>query len=150
MSRIFSFELQYASPALRSKIATIVSETQLRQWARACFKSNASITVRFVNTAEAHDLNLFFRGIDQPTNVLTFSYQTLRTRVEADIILCLPVLRSEAKAQHKTLVAHLAHLLIHGCFHAGGYDHTKPSDAKKMEALEVKMMRTLGFANPYL
>ena len=65
------------------------------------FKNSAHITLRFVNKAEAHDLNLFFRGYDKPTNVLTFAYESDQSTVEADIVLCLPILRSEAKTQKK-------------------------------------------------
>jgi probable rRNA maturation factor len=44
----------------------------------------------------------------------------------------------------------LAHLIIHGCLHAQGYDHENDRDAKKMEALEIKILKTLGFTNPYV
>ena len=84
------------------------------------------------------------------SNVLTFAYESDQSMVEADIVLCLPILRSEAKAQKKSLQAHLAHLTIHGCLHAIGYDHLKPADAKKMEALEIKLLHSFGFQNPYL
>jgi probable rRNA maturation factor len=146
----FSLDLQYASLALQSQLKKIASEQQLRNWVKACFKNRAHITLRFVNKAEAHDLNLFFRGFDKPTNVLTFAYESDQSTVEADIVLCLPILRSEAKTQKKSLQAHLAHLTIHGCLHAIGYGHLKPVDAKKMEALEIILLQSFGFHNPYL
>jgi len=61
----------------------------------------------------------------------------------------LPIVREEAKEQSKTLKAHLAHLLIHGCLHAQGHDHMNTSQAKKMESLEIKLLESLGFSNPY-
>lgn len=149
MSQTLNLDLQFATQALQNQVLRIASLAQIRKWARACFQSNAMLTIRFVNKAEAHDLNLFFRGFDQPTNVLTFSYPTQGKLIEADIVLCLPILRAEAKEQQKSLVAHLAHLLIHGCLHAKGYDHLKTKDAKNMEALEIKILRSLGFPNPY-
>jgi probable rRNA maturation factor len=60
------------------------------------------------------------------------------------------VIQKEAKLQEKTLKAHLAHLIIHGCLHAQGYDHENDRDTKKMEALEIKILKTLGFTNPYV
>jgi probable rRNA maturation factor len=149
MSRTLDLDLQFATSALQNQVLRIASLAQIRKWAGACFQSKAMLTIRFVNQAEAHDLNLFFRGFDKPTNVLTFSYPTQGKSIEADIVLCLPILRAEAKEQQKSLVAHLAHLLIHGCLHAKGYDHLKPKDAKQMEALEINILQSLGFANPY-
>ncbi|WP_108509082.1 rRNA maturation RNase YbeY [Polynucleobacter acidiphobus] len=149
MSQTLNLDLQFATQGLQSQVLRIASLAQIRKWAGACFQSKAILTIRFVNKAEAHDLNLFFRSFDKPTNVLTFSYPTQGKSIEADIVLCLPILRKEAKEQQKPLVAHLAHLLIHGCLHAKGYDHLKPKDAKKMEALEIKILQSLGFANPY-
>jgi probable rRNA maturation factor len=149
MSRTLNLDLQFATSALQNQVLRIASLAQIRKWAGACFQSKAILTIRFVNQAEAHDLNLFFRGFDKPTNVLTFSYPTQGKSIEADIVLCLPILRAEAKEQQKSLVAHLAHLLIHGCLHAKGYDHLKPKDAKQMEALEINILQSLGFANPY-
>jgi len=149
MSQTLNLDLQFATQALQNQVLRIASLAQIRKWAGACFQSKAMITIRFVNKAEAHDLNLFFRGFNKPTNVLTFSYPTKGKSIEADIILCLPILRAEAKEQRKSLVAHLAHLLIHGCLHAKGYDHLKSKDAKQMEALEINILQSLGFANPY-
>lgn len=149
MGQTLNLDLQFATRALQKQVLGIASLAQIRRWAGACFQSKATLTIRFVNKAEAHDLNLYFRGFDKPTNVLTFSYSIEGKSIEADIVLCLPILRAEAKEQQKSLVAHLAHLLIHGCLHAKGYDHLRPKDAKRMEALEIKILQSLGFPNPY-
>jgi probable rRNA maturation factor len=60
------------------------------------------------------------------------------------------VVEREAKEQGKTLQAHYAHLLVHGCLHAQGYDHELgEAEAEEMEALEIQIMQKLGFDNPY-
>jgi probable rRNA maturation factor len=100
--------------------------------------------------AEGKKLNLAFRKKDAATNVLTFPYELTKSNVHADIIFCLPVLQKEAKVQGKTLKAHLAHLIVHGCLHAQAYDHETKKDAEKMEASEVRILKKLGFSNPYL
>jgi probable rRNA maturation factor len=143
MNKLPSIELQYASTALKTKVMTIASEREIAQWAKKCFTNFGRITVRFINKAEAHDLNLFFRGFDKPTNVLTFPYHN------KDIVLCMPIVCQEAKMQGKSVKDHLAHLLIHGCLHAQGHDHMSKAQANKMEALEVKLLASIGVSNPY-
>jgi rRNA maturation RNase YbeY len=67
-----------------------------------------------------------------------------------DLVICPEVLRSEAKLQGKTMHAHWAHLIVHGSLHLIGYDHETSVDAPRMERREVKVLRKLGFDNPYL
>jgi probable rRNA maturation factor len=70
--------------------------------------------------------------------------------VTADLVLCGPVVAREAAAQGKSLQAHYAHLLVHASLHAQGYDHeSNELDALEMEALEVLLLGSLGFDNPY-
>jgi len=66
-----------------------------------------------------------------------------------DIVVCLPVVRREAHAQHKTLRAHLAHLVVHGMLHLQGYDHQRDADAAAMESRETEILRRLRYADPY-
>ncbi|MCF6253770.1 MAG: rRNA maturation RNase YbeY, partial [Thiomicrorhabdus sp.] len=66
-----------------------------------------------------------------------------------DLAICADVVKQEALAQHKTLEAHWAHMIVHGTLHLQGFDHIEEADALEMEALEVKIMRKLGYANPY-
>jgi probable rRNA maturation factor len=116
----------------------------------------AALTVRFVGAGEGRRLNRQFRGRDYATNVLSFGYDApgvSRARSAAplcgDIVLCVPVLRREARAQRKPLRAHCAHLVIHGALHLSGFDHEKAKDAKVMEALETGLLDSLGYDDPY-
>ncbi len=120
-----------------------------RLWMAQALQRDAEITVRVVGLEEAQALNRDYRQKDYATNVLTFDYTQTPT-VTADLVLCGPVVEREAAEQGKTLAAHYAHLLIHATLHAQGYDHeTNERDALEMEALEVLLMGSLGFANPY-
>lgn len=112
-------------------------------------KCGGLLTLRFVNAAEGKKLNTAFRGKDYATNVLTFAYESSKKNVVADIIFCLPVIQKEAKSQGKLVKAHLAHLIVHGCLHAQGFDHELVKDANIMEAHEVRLLKTFGFSNPY-
>ena len=71
------------------------------------------------------------------------------TTAYADIVLCTDVLIREAEEQHKTLIEHAAHLVIHGVLHAQGYDHIQDDEAETMEALETGILAKLGFEDPY-
>ena len=105
-------------------------------------------TVRFVGAREGRTLNALFRGKDYATNVLTFVYDDAG-ELTGDLVLCVPVLRREAKSQGKSVIAHCTHLLVHGLLHLQGYDHERAADAARMERREVALLATLGFANPY-
>ena len=142
-------ELQYASPAIEATLISQVSDILIKKWVKAASALSGQLTLRFVNAAEGKKLNFAFRKKDKATNVLTFPYELSKSTVSADIIFCLPVLQKEAKEQGKSLKAHLAHLIVHGCLHAQAYDHETKKDAQKMEALEVQILKKLGFSNPY-
>ena len=144
-----TIDLQYASLAIESAVSKAVSSALIKKWVKSTTPLNGLITLRFVNAAEGKKLNFAFRQKDYATNVLTFPYELSKNNLVADIIFCLPVLQKEAKEQSKSLKAHLAHLIVHGCLHAQGHDHELDRDAKKMEALEIQILQKLGFANPY-
>ena len=142
-------DLQYASTAIESALGKIASPNLIKKWVKSATPLGGLITLRFVNAAEGKKFNLAFRQKDYATNVLTFPYELSKNELIADIIFCLPVLQKEAKEQDKLLKAHLAHLIVHGCLHAQGFDHEAAKDAQKMETLEIQTLQKMGFANPY-
>jgi probable rRNA maturation factor len=101
--------------------------------------------LRIVGEREARRLNATFRKKNKATNVLSFAYGDGC----GDVVLCHPVIAREARAQGKTLAAHYAHLVVHGILHLRGYDHEKKRDALRMEQREVRLLRRLGFPDPY-
>jgi probable rRNA maturation factor len=121
---------------------------KVARWLRHALQTDAEITVRIVDAEEGQALNRDYRKKDYATNVLTFDY-TQEPLVTADLVLCAPVVATEAKEQGKTLQEHYAHLLVHGALHAQGWDHDEDEDAQVMELRESEIMTRLGFANPY-
>lgn len=123
----------------------------LRRWVKAALFKSAEVTLRFVDSIEGLSLNNSYRGKNYATNVLTFFYSDPEQDqiVQTDIVLCPEVIEREAKAQDKELIAHYAHLIIHGILHAQGYSHDEEEEAKKMESLEISLLAKLEFANPY-
>ncbi|HZI85066.1 MAG TPA: rRNA maturation RNase YbeY [Casimicrobiaceae bacterium] len=124
----------------------------LRRWVRAALgpsTRSANITLRFVDSDEGRDLNRRYRSRRDATNVLSFVYDDEPGRCEGDIVLCASVLRREAAAQGKPLVAHCAHLVVHGVLHLQGEDHEDPVEAARMKAQETAILARLGFSDPY-
>ena len=138
-----AFTVQYALSAGR-----MPSRQRLRSWACAALLGDAQVTLRLVGGREGRTLNRDFRGKDHATNVLTFVYEANPPR-RGDIVLCVPVLAREARAQRKPVESHYAHMLVHGMLHLQGYDHETIRDARIMEAIESEIVMKLGYADPY-
>jgi probable rRNA maturation factor len=128
--------------------AGLPASRTLRRWVTAALERNAQLTLRFVSAREGRRLNRQYRGKDHATNVLTFDYEQ-GPQTHADIVICVPVVQREARAQRKTLRDHLAHLIIHGTLHAQGFDHLRSSDARRMQLREIELLDALGIPNPY-
>jgi len=98
-------------------------------------------------------LNKQFRGKDGPTNVLSFPPPPDDPAAEGflgDIALAAETIVEEAQFQGKRFEHHAAHLAVHGFLHLVGYDHTtSAADAEAMEALERKILASIGIADPY-
>ena len=126
----------------------IPTSTQFRKWVKAALTQNAEITIRIVDEPEGQDLNKKFRGKKAATNVLTFFYDDILP-LTGDIVLCAAVIEKEAQQQNKSLVAHYAHLTVHGVLHLQGFDHENDKDAATMEKIETNIVTGLGYNDPY-
>ncbi len=151
MGSIF-VDLQIAT----ENIEGLPTEEQIVQWATAAVQpegDEVEMTVRIVDEAESHELNLTYRGKDRPTNVLSFPFECpdeVELPLLGDLVICRQVVEREAAEQEKPLMAHWAHMVVHGCLHLLGYDHIEDDEAEEMESLETQIMQGLGFDDPYL
>ncbi|EOC0585731.1 rRNA maturation RNase YbeY [Cronobacter sakazakii] len=131
-------------------------EAQFQTWLNAVvpqFQEESEVTVRLVDEAESHDLNLTYRGMDKPTNVLSFPFEAppgIDMPLLGDLIICRQVVEREAREQEKPLEAHWAHMVVHGSLHLLGYDHIEDDEAEEMEGIETEIMLALGFDDPYI
>ncbi len=116
------------------------------------------VTIRIVDSAESQTLNESFRGSKSATNVLSFpaGKDPLPPQSNSgeppelgDLVICLPLVYSEAEQQQILPLAHLSHLVVHGTLHLVNYTHDRAADAGKMESLESEIMGKLGFSDPY-
>ena len=151
MGSIF-VDLQIAT----ENIEGLPTEEQIVQWATAAVQpegDEVEMTVRIVDEAESHELNLTYRGKDRPTNVLSFPFECpdeVELPLLGDLVICRQVVEREAAEQDKPLMAHWAHMVVHGSLHLLGYDHVEDNEAEEMESLETQIMQGLGFDDPYL
>jgi probable rRNA maturation factor len=139
----------HASIQFASEDKNLPTRAQFCKWAKAALRVDTEVTIRIVDEAEGRALNRDYRNKDYATNVLTFPL-TEEPYLMGDIIICAPVVAKEATEQHKDLLAHYAHLTVHGILHLHGYDHETDAQAELMEALETAIVTKLGYASPYL
>ncbi|HEY0973861.1 MAG TPA: rRNA maturation RNase YbeY [Solimonas sp.] len=119
----------------------------LHAFARAALPTrHGELTIRIVGEAESRRLNRDYRGKDKPTNVLSFHGEGA---VLGDLVICAPVVAREAREQNKPVRSHWAHMVVHGCLHLQGLDHENDDEAARMEAREIRILKTLGLPDPY-
>lgn len=143
----------------RAAGAAFVDAKKPRAFNGRNFEMNILLTDDKMIKALNHD----YRGMNKPTNVLSFpQFDLRRLRADAfahhpspspiplgDIVLAWETLNRECKEQKKTLENHAVHLVVHGTLHLLGYDHMKAKDAKTMEKLECDILESMGYPDPY-
>ena len=147
---MIELDLQVASDGQAPSLA------QLQQWCAQALRqrsADSELTIRLVDEAEGRELNNTWRHKDYATNVLSFPADVpeglLDIPLLGDLVICVPVVEREAAEQGKSLEAHWAHLVIHGCLHLLGYDHIDDAEAEEMESLEQNLLAELGHPDPY-
>ncbi len=131
------------------------TRVQIGKWLRRSLQykfTTSIISISIVDSQTSQELNLDYRGIDKPTNVISLEYAASREQfalLSGELILCDEVIIREAQEQGKPVLAHYAHMIIHGMLHLQGYDHLDEQEANQMEALEINLLQQLGFVNPY-
>jgi probable rRNA maturation factor len=119
--------------------------------------ADAELAVMLTDDAGIRTLNLNWRSVDKPTNVLSFpalqpagGYEPDDApRMLGDIAIAYETTRREADEEQKPFGHHLSHLAVHGFLHLVGYDHEKDGEAEQMESLERDILARLGVPDPY-
>ncbi len=141
--REFEFAAWHA--ALCAGLST-VSEHNVRA------RVHGEVCVSLIGTDQSRNLNLTYRGKDKATNVLSFPAEVDLPELNllGELAICYPLVESEARAQGKSTIHHLAHLYVHGTLHLLGFDHETAADAEVMEGLEREVLATINIADPYV
>lgn len=148
--------------------STLPHPSQFRDWISATLEDKidcAEMTIRIVDEDEITDLNRQYRKQNKPTNVLSFpgktNFEDLKfdeshlQEIEitkdylGDIVICAQVMEKEANELEKDLIAHWAHIVVHGALHLLDFTHDTPENAQTMEGMETEIMVKLGFEPPY-
>jgi probable rRNA maturation factor len=131
-------------------------QKQIQRWVDAAldgFNQDTEIVVRIVDEQESAELNEQYRHKPGPTNILSFPVEIpegIELNLLGDLVVCAPVLEKEALEQHKALIDHWAHIIVHGVLHLLGYDHIDETQAELMENKEITILNTLNIKNPYI
>lgn len=115
--------------------------------------AGAEVAVVLSDDAAVQMLNRDWRGLDQPTNVLSFPAAKSASRdapaILGDVVIAYETVAREAASEGKRFAEHLAHLAVHGFLHLLGYDHRDDEEAEVMERLEAGVLAELGISDPY-
>jgi probable rRNA maturation factor len=148
--------MNYLELQIATTVTELPTEQQFQLWLDTVLAgqiTDTEVVIRLVDNEESAELNLQYRHKPGPTNILSFPFEApegMELDLLGDLLICAPLIASEAEAQHKTVLHHWAHITIHGVLHLLGYDHIDEQDAEQMEALEIEFLSKLNIANPYL
>lgn len=108
---------------------------------------DSEVSINLVNDKQIRTLNKQYRGIDKPTNVLSFELGD--DILLGDIFISLDTVKKQAEEAGISVAEHTAHMVVHGMLHLQGFDHIKDDEAEVMESKEIQILKKLGYKNPY-
>ena len=127
----------------------------VRKVLKATKTKRTGLTIRLSNDKEVKNFNLKWKGINKPTNILSFLNNDKVFSFEnnmiylGDIIIAYDTLLKEVKSRKIDFQDHLSHILIHGILHLKGYTHNKEEDTRLMQNEEKRLLKNLNIKNPY-
>jgi probable rRNA maturation factor len=126
-----------------------------QQWVNTVLTTSENaleILIRLVDEIESAELNERYRHKKGATNILSFPFEppaAVDSPLLGDLVICVPIIETEAQQQQKPLLDHWAHITLHGVLHLCGYNHIEEDEAEIMEAKEIGFLKTLHINNPY-
>jgi probable rRNA maturation factor len=137
--------LWQAEPAAEETVREAVAAAALLS------TSDGEVSIVLTDDSAIRALNRDWRGIDKPTNVLSFPATKADSAPSmlGDIVVAYETLKRECEDEDREFLHHLAHLTVHGFLHLLGYDHQTDAQAEKMEGLESRIMTLMKLPDPY-
>jgi probable rRNA maturation factor len=147
-------DLRIESPLWAGQpLAEITVRKSILAAAAALSTAAGEVSIVLTDDSAIRSLNRNWRGIDKPTNVLSFPASGPDTgegvRLLGDIVIAFETLEQECADENRDFLHHLAHLAVHGFLHLNGYDHQSDAQAEAMEGLESRIMTRLNMPDPY-
>lgn len=147
-------DIQTQSPLWKSQpLAAQTVRDAIAAAAAALSTAAAEVSIVLTDDSAIARLNRDWRGVDKPTNVLSFPAPSQRTdeglQFLGDIVIAYETLKRECDDEDRVFLHHLAHLAVHGFLHLVGYDHQTDTQAEEMEGLESRIMTRLHMPDPY-
>ena len=136
-----------AQPLAEQTIREVISAA-----AGALSTEGGEVSILLTDDSEIARLNRDWRGIDKPTNVLSFPASRVGQgdKLLGDIVIAYETLERESRDESRDFLHHLAHLAVHGFLHLIGFDHETDAQAEEMEGLESRIMMRLNMPDPYV
>lgn len=114
--------------------------------------TDSVFSIIFVDNEKIHELNKQFRGVDRPTDVISFALEDAEEeflstiRVLGDIYISIPKVQEQAKEYGHSEKRELAFLVVHGLLHLLGYDHQTEEEEKVMFQIQEEMLNEEGIS----
>jgi probable rRNA maturation factor len=139
---------------ISERVLGVAADFLARELGQPFPETAPELSLVFTNNDSIQEINAEWRGLDKPTNVLSFPAFPLEPGgmpgpMLGDIVIARETVEQEAVDLDKTFDDHLTHLLVHGFLHLFGYDHMETDEAEEMEALETRILAVLGLSDPY-
>jgi probable rRNA maturation factor len=118
-------------------------------------QADRQLSIYFCSRETSRRLNFDYRGIDAPTDVLSWCYdEETETEIPeatlwGELVFCRPVIEEHAILTGWSLEAELLRLLAHGILHLHGHDHSTAEEEAAMLSLETALLAKIGLQNPY-
>ncbi len=142
---VIESELWAAEPHAEATVGAAISAVAAHS------TRGGEVSILLSDDSAVRELNRQWRGLDKPTNVLSFpAADTPATQGHlGDIVIAYETLRRECEAEDRLFLHHLAHLTVHGFLHLIGYDHETDAQADEMESLESRIMTAMNLPDPW-
>ena len=139
------------SKITKNQVSKILNQVVEEAGFKKEYFDNKELSISCVSEEESKTLNKKYRGKNKSTNVLSFSLEKNLTTQSliGDIILCIEIIKKEAKEYSKDFENRLKHMIIHGFLHLLNFNHEEKHERIKMEDLEITIMKKISAGEPY-